>query len=69
MEEHPDCEPGSAVAVNSGYDNDAERNEDFERKRIDNGRLPGNLFYGIAGVNPCARSTGDVKEVGKTLFL
>jgi hypothetical protein len=27
------------------------------------------LFYGIAGVNPCACSTGDVEEVGKTMFL
>ena len=35
MEEHPDCEPRRAVAVNRGDDDDAESNEDLESKRID----------------------------------
>lgn len=87
--------------MNCGYNDDADRNKDFERKRIDNRRLLGylcvisaflcglfnftpaspqrrrgtqrlrrevRLFYGIAGVNPGACSTGDVDEVGKTMF-
>jgi len=36
MEEHPDCQPGRAVAMNGGdYDN-ANRDQEFESKRIDN---------------------------------
>jgi hypothetical protein len=34
VEEHPDCEPGRAKAVDSGNDNDGNRNKQFERKRI-----------------------------------
>ena len=62
MEEHPDCEPCRAVAVNSGNDDDAYRNEYLESQRIDKS------LHGIAGVNPGACSTGDVEEVGKALF-
>ena len=40
MEEHPDREPRGAVAVNSGYDDDAECNEDLESKRIDSSAPP-----------------------------
>jgi hypothetical protein len=35
MEEHPDRQPGRTVAVNRGYDNDADGNEDLESKRIE----------------------------------
>ena len=41
MEEHPDCQPGRAVAVNRGYDDDGQGNEDLESKRIDSGTPPG----------------------------
>ena len=34
MEQHPDREPGRAEAVDSGNDNDGNRNKQFERKRI-----------------------------------
>ena len=69
MEEHPDCQPRRAVAVNSGYHDDGEGNKDLESKRIDNGAPPDRLFYGIACVNPGTRSTGDVEKVRKALFL
>ena len=36
MEEHPNCQPGRTVAVNRGYDDDGQGNEDLESKRIDN---------------------------------
>ena len=71
MEKHPNCQPGRTVAVNRGYDNDGQSNEDLERKRIDSGTPPESclLFQGITRVNPRACSTGDVEEVRKTLFL
>ena len=71
MEEHPDCQPGRTVAVNRGYDDDGQGNEDLESKRIDSGSPPESclLFYGITCVNPRACSTGDVEEVRKTLLL
>ena len=40
MEEHPDREPRRAIAVNSGYDDDAGCNEDLESKWIDSGTPP-----------------------------
>jgi hypothetical protein len=36
MEEHPDCQPRSAVAVNRGDDDDRQGNKDLESQRIDN---------------------------------
>ena len=38
MEEHPDCQPRRAIAMNGGNDDDANGDQDFERKRID--KLP-----------------------------
>ena len=34
VEEHPDCEPGRAEAVDSGNDDDGNRDQQFEGKRI-----------------------------------
>jgi hypothetical protein len=40
MEEHPDCEPRCAIAVNGGDDDDGQGNKDLEGKRIDNSTPP-----------------------------
>jgi hypothetical protein len=36
MEEHPDCQPRRAVTVDGGNYNDANGDQDFKSKRIDN---------------------------------
>ena len=56
MEEHPDREPRRAKAVNRGYDDDAYRNEDLERDRIDDERLLNPVNLEICGPVYC--STG-----------
>jgi len=43
MEEHPDCQPCRAVAVNRGDDDDGQGNKDLESQRIDNSTPPENL--------------------------
>jgi hypothetical protein len=35
VEQHPDCEPRRAVTVNGGNDDDADRDQEFKSKRID----------------------------------
>ena len=58
MKKHPDRKPCRAVAVNGCYDDDANRDQDFERKRID-GPLEATLFCGggfdgVTGIDPGA---------------
>jgi hypothetical protein len=36
MEQHPDCQPRRAEPVNGGNYNDADRDQEFKSKRIDN---------------------------------
>jgi hypothetical protein len=36
MEEHPDCEPRRTVTMNGGNYDDANRDQKFKSKRIDN---------------------------------
>jgi hypothetical protein len=36
MEQHPDCQPRRAVTVDGGNYNDADCDQDFKSKRIDN---------------------------------
>jgi hypothetical protein len=36
MKEHPDCQPRRAKTVDGGNYNDADGDQDFESKRIDN---------------------------------
>jgi hypothetical protein len=36
MEQHPDCEPRRTVTVDGGNYNDADCDQDFKSKRIDN---------------------------------
>jgi hypothetical protein len=40
MEEHPDCQPRRAIAMDCGYDDDAESDQDLESEWIDNSTPP-----------------------------
>jgi len=43
MEQHPDCQPRRAETVDGGNYNDADCDQDFKSKRIDNCLAP--LIY------------------------
>ena len=75
MEQHPDCQPRRAETVDGGNYYDADCDQDFKSKRIDDGLAPLSLliyrggFYGVTCVYPCACAAGDVEQIRKALLL